>query len=159
MSALRFRNITASVDDPVETWPFEGILAAVERGTMPDWRRLAAAIRTDPWGPVAQQVLEALELSRPYGTTELLTAVIERARQDAADGERHEVAGEIRDLVARSGLSQQDFALRLGTSRPRLSTYMSGKVTPSASLMLRMRRVAARAQAPLTGRGRGGGTR
>ena len=33
MSALRFRNITASVDDPVETWPFEGILAAVERGT------------------------------------------------------------------------------------------------------------------------------
>jgi DNA-binding transcriptional regulator YiaG len=159
MSALKFRNITASVDDPVETWPFEGILAAVERGTMPDWRRLAAAIRTDPWGPVAQQVLEALELSRPYGTTELLTAVIERARQDAADGERHEVAGEIRDLVARSGLSQQDFALRLGTSRPRLSTYMSGKVTPSASLMLRMRRVAARAQAPLTGRGRGGGTR
>jgi DNA-binding transcriptional regulator YiaG len=159
MSALKFRNITASVDDPVETWPFEGILAAVERGTMPDWRRLAAAIRTDPWGPVAQQVLEALELSRPYGTTELLTAVIERARQDAADGERHEVAGEIRDLVARSSLSQQDFALRLGTSRPRLSTYMSGKVTPSASLMLRMRRVAARAQAPLTGRGRGGGTR
>ena len=159
MSALKFRNITASVDNPVETWPFEGILAAVERGTMPDWRRLAAAIRTDPWGPVAQQVLEALELSRPYGTTELLTAVIERARQDAADGERHEVAGEIRDLVARSSLSQQDFALRLGTSRPRLSTYMSGKVTPSASLMLRMRRVAARAQAPLTGRGRGGGTR
>ena len=159
MSALKFRNITASVDNPVETWPFEGILAAVERGTMPDWRRLAAAIRTDPWGPVAQQVLEAFELSRPYGTTELLTAVIERARQDAADGERHEVAGEIRDLVARSGLSQQDFALRLGTSRPRLSTYMSGKVTPSASLMLRMRKVAARAQAPLTGRGRGGGTR
>ena len=35
----------------------------------------------------------------------------------------------------------------LGTSRPRLSTYLSGKVTPSASLMLRMRRVAAQAQA------------
>lgn len=51
MSALKFRNITASVDDPVETWPFEGILAAVERGTLPDWRRLAAAIRTDPGDP------------------------------------------------------------------------------------------------------------
>lgn len=49
MSAPKFRNITASVDDPVETWPFEGILAAVERGTLPDWRRLAAAIRADPW--------------------------------------------------------------------------------------------------------------
>jgi transcriptional regulator with XRE-family HTH domain len=44
-------------------------------------------------------------------------------------------------------LSQQDFALRLGTSRPRLSTYLSGKVTPSASLMVRMRRVATQAQA------------
>ena len=52
MSALKFRNITASVDDPVETWPFEGVLAAVERGTLPDWRRMAAVIRADPWGPV-----------------------------------------------------------------------------------------------------------
>jgi hypothetical protein len=68
---LRFRNITASVDDPVETWPFEGIVAAVERGTL----------------------------------------------------------------------------LRLGTSRTRLSTYMSGRVTPSAALMLRMRRAATQARA------------
>jgi DNA-binding transcriptional regulator YiaG len=147
MSALKFRNITASVDDPVETWPFEGILAALERGTLPDWRRLAAAIRADPWGPVAQQVLEAVQLSRPYGTTELLTTVIERARQDATEAEREQVAAEIRNLVARSGLSKKEFALRLGTSRPRLSTYMSGKVTPSAALMLRMRRVTAQAQA------------
>jgi DNA-binding transcriptional regulator YiaG len=146
MSALRFRNITASVDDPVETWPFEGILAAVERGTLPDWRRLAAAIRADPWGPVAQQVLEAIELSRQYGTSELLSAVIDQARQDAAATEREQVASEIRDLVARSGLSQQDFALRLGTSRTRLSTYMSGKVTPSATLMLRMRRAVTQAR-------------
>ncbi len=64
-TALKFRNITASPDDPVDTWPFEGILAAVERGTLPDWRRLAAVIRADPWGPVAQQVLEAIRLSRP----------------------------------------------------------------------------------------------
>ena len=147
MSTLKFRNITASVDDPVETWPFEGILTAVGRGTLPDWRRLAAAIRADPWGPVAQQVLEAVEMSRPYGTSDLLTTVIDRARLDAADSEREQVAGEIRNLVARSGLSQQDFALRLGTSRPRLSTYMAGKVTPSASLMLRMRRVATQALA------------
>jgi DNA-binding transcriptional regulator YiaG len=146
MSALKFRNITASVDDPVETWPFEGILSAVERGTLPDWQRLAAAIRADPWGPVAQQVLEAVEISRAYGIGELLTTVIERARQEAADAEREQVAGEIRDLVARSGLSRQDFALRLGTSRSRLSTYMAGKVTPSATLMLRMRCVTVRAQ-------------
>jgi hypothetical protein len=44
-SAPKFRNIAASPSDPVETWPFEGILAAVERGTLPDWRRLATAPR------------------------------------------------------------------------------------------------------------------
>jgi DNA-binding transcriptional regulator YiaG len=141
-TALKFRNLTASPDDPVETWPFEGILAAVERGTLPDWRRLAKAIQADPWGPVAQQVLEAVCLVRPYGTVELLEGVVARARKLAADSERGEVAAEVRRLVNDSGLSQNDFADRIGTSRSRLSTYMSGKVVPSAALMVRMRRVA-----------------
>jgi transcriptional regulator with XRE-family HTH domain len=39
-------------------------------------------------------------------------------------------------------MSKQDFAERIGTSRSRLSTYTSGKVVPSATLMVRMRRVA-----------------
>ena len=141
-TALKFRNVDASPDDPVETWPFEGILAAVERGTLPDWDRLATAIRADPWGPVAQQVLEAVRLSRPYGTNELLEAVVARARRLAMDSERDTVASEVRDLAGRSGLSKQEFADRIGTSRSRLSTYMSGKVVPSATLMVRMRRVA-----------------
>lgn len=143
-TALRFRNVTASPDDPVETWPFEGILAAVERGTLPDWRRLAEVIRDDPWGPVARQVIEAIGLSRPYGTAELLEGVIDRARKLASDSERAEVAAEISRLVSDSGLSQHDFADRIGTSRSRLSTYMSGKVVPSAALMVRMRHVARR---------------
>jgi predicted XRE-type DNA-binding protein len=141
-TALKFRNLTASPDDPVETWPFEGILAAVERGTLPDWRRLAKAIQADPWGPVAQQVLEAVRLTRPYGTAELLEGVVDRARNLAADSERGEVATEVRRFVSDSGLSQRDFADRIGTSRSRLSTYMSGKVVPSATLMVRMRRAA-----------------
>jgi DNA-binding transcriptional regulator YiaG len=140
-TALKFRNVDASPDDPVESWPFEGILAAVERGTLPDWRRLAAAIRADPWGPVAQQVLEAVRLSRPYGTAELLEGVVDQARKLAADAERRAVASEVRELVAGSGLPTQEFADRIGTSRSRLSTYMSGKVVPSAALMVRMRRV------------------
>jgi DNA-binding transcriptional regulator YiaG len=142
MTALKFRNVSASPDDPVETWPFEGILASVERGSLPDWRRLAAAIRADPWGPVAQQVLEAVRLSHPFGTTELLEGVIDSARDEAAASERAEVATEVRTLVRESGLSRQDFAERIGTSRSRLSTYVSGRVVPSAALMVRMRRVA-----------------
>jgi DNA-binding transcriptional regulator YiaG len=141
-TSLKFRNIDVSPDDPVETWPFEGILAAVERGTLPDWRRLAAAIRIDPWGPIANQVLEAVRLSHPYGTAELLEEVVARARKLATESERADVASEVRELVARSGMSKQDFAGRIGTSRSRLSTYMSSKVVPSATLMVRMRRVA-----------------
>jgi DNA-binding transcriptional regulator YiaG len=143
-TALKFRNIDASPEDPVDSWPFEGVLAAVERGTLPDWRRLVAAVNADPWGPVAQQVLEAVQLSRPYGTAELLEGAVARARKLAADSDREQVACEIRELVRCSGLSKQDFAERIGTSRSRLSTYLSGKVTPSAALMVRMRRVARR---------------
>lgn len=141
-TGLAFRNIDASPDDPVETWPFEGIVAAVERGFLPDWRRLARAIHADPWGPVAQAVDDAVRLSHPYGTTELMWGVIARARSEAAEGERGEVAAEIRQFLATSGLSRQAFASRIGTSTSRLSTYLSGKVTPSAALIVRMRRVA-----------------
>jgi DNA-binding transcriptional regulator YiaG len=141
-TGLKFRNLAASPHDPVDSWPFEGILAAVERGTLPDWRRLARVIRADPWGPVAQQVLEAIQLAQPYGTAELLTGVIEQARELALASERDEVASEVKRLVEVAGLSQRDFAGRIGTSRSRLSTYISGKVMPSAALMVRMRRVA-----------------
>jgi DNA-binding transcriptional regulator YiaG len=145
VSALRFRNLDVSPDDPVETWPFEGVLAAVERGTLPDWCRLTTAIDADPWGPVARQVEEALVISRPYGTGALMEAVIETARSSAAESEREAVASEVRSLVSASGLSQQAFAARLGTSASRLSTYLTGRVAPSAPLLFRMRHVASRA--------------
>jgi predicted XRE-type DNA-binding protein len=151
VSSLRFRNITASVDDPVETWPFEGILAALERGTLPDWRRLAAAVREDPFGPVAQQILAALRLSRPYGTTELFESIIEGARGALAAAEREQVATQVRELVNQSGLAREEFARRVGTSRSRLSTYISGKVIPSAALMVRMRELTDRATAAADG--------
>ena len=51
------------------------------------------------------------------------------------------MASEVQALVARSGMSKQNFAEQIGTSRSLLSTYTSGKVVPSATLMLRMRRV------------------
>ena len=73
------------------------------------------------------------------------------ARKLAADSERAEVASEVRALAARSALSKQDFAKRIGTSRSRLSTYMSGQVVPSAALMVRMRRVALQHQRLLHG--------
>lgn len=103
------------------------------------WRRLAEAIREQPWGPVARRVEEALGYSRPYGVGEAMERVIEGARQDAEARERAEVAAEVDRLVRESGLSRSEFASRVGTSASRLSTYVSGKVTPSAALLVRIR--------------------
>lgn len=146
MTELKFRNLDASPDDPVASWPFEGIVTAIERGRLPDWRRLAHAIDADPWGQVARQVSEAARLSPPYGSGRLFEMVVSEARRSAAEAERAEVGSEIQALVERSGLTQAAFAERIGTSASRLSTYLSGKVTPSAALMVRMRRVGGRGQ-------------
>lgn len=141
-SALRFRNIDATPDDPVETWPFEGIVTALERGTLPDWARITRAIDADPWGPVARQVESALSMDLPYGVAELFTEIVATARANAINSERQDVAREIQDLLDQSGLTRAAFAERIGTSPSRLSTYLSGKVVPSAALMVRMRSLA-----------------
>lgn len=117
------------------------MLAALERGTLPDWRRLIAAIDEDPWGRVAHIVEQAFRLQLPYGVGPLFTAALADARKRAAAAERGAVAEEVRQLIERSGLSQAEFAAHIGTSASRLSTYVSGKVMPSAAFLVRMRRV------------------
>lgn len=138
---LSFRNIDVSPDDPVEDWPTEAVLTALERGGLSHWRRLAAAIRADPWGPVARRLEEALTVSEAYGVDALMADALAGARARAAQAERLAVAAEITRLVAGSGLSRAEFATRIGTSPSRLCTYLAGTVTPSAALLIRMRRV------------------
>jgi len=139
---LAFRNLTITPDAPVKKWPTEAVQAALERGDLADWHRIVLAIQADPWGKTARQLEEVLSHSHPYGVTEAMQTALSRARQRAAANERAAVTTEIRDAVERSELSQAEFASRIGTSASRLSTYASGKVVPSATLMLRIRRVA-----------------
>lgn len=141
--SLAFRNVDATPEDPVTDWPTEAVLAALERGGLSHWRRLAAAITADPWGPVARRVEAALAASRPYGVADLMDDAITAARAQAQCDERAAVAAEITDLLDRSGLTRAQFASRIGTSASRLSTYLSGTVTPSAALLHRMRGVVA----------------
>jgi len=135
---LAFRNLTITPDAAVTQWPTEAVQAAIERGDLANWHRIVVEIRADPWGRTARQVEEALSHSRPYGVAEAMKTVLSRAREAAEASERAEVAANIRKAVKRSGLSRTEFASRIGTSPSRLSTYESGKVTPSASLMLRI---------------------
>lgn len=142
--AVQFRNLDTDPASPVESWPFEAIATAVERGTVSDWARLATAIAAEPWGQVARQVEELFGYSRPWGVTPLLERTISRGRTQADELERASVAVAVRDLVARSGLSMGEFATRIGTSRTRLSTYRTGSVVPSAALMVRMTKLVER---------------
>ena len=142
--ALAFRNLTITPEAPVSQWPTEAVQIALERGDLADWRRIVAAIRADPWGKTARQVEEVFSHSHPYGIAEAMQTALHRAREQAEARERETVAAEIREAVRHSGLSRADFASRIGTSASRLSTYTSGKVTPSAALMLRIRHAADR---------------
>lgn len=140
---LQPRNINFSYGEPVGDWPFEAILTALERGGLSHWRRIAAEIDRDPWGPVSRKVEEALSVARPYGISELMEGLIASARSSAERAEKDEVARQIRTFIAASGLSRADFAVRIGTSVSRLSTYAAGRVSPSAALFLRMQALAA----------------
>jgi len=147
MSPLAFRNVDAAPDDPVSAWPQEAIQAALERGSLKHWRQLADAIQAEPWGPVARRIEEVLTYSRPYGVARTMERVTERAREAAETSERQAVAAEIDALVRASGLSRSEFASRIGTSASRLSTYVTGKVIPSAALLVRMRQAVKRERA------------
>ena len=114
---LAFRNLTASPSDPVSTWPTEAVQAALERGDLPDWRRIAVEIEAAPWGRTSRQVEEVLSHSRPYGVTELMESVIARARTLAEQDERAAVAARIRSSVLRAGLTQAQFAQPSGRRR------------------------------------------
>lgn len=141
--ALAFRNLDVTPDEPVEVWGFEGLLAAVDRGSLTDWRRIVSSVRDDPWGDVARTLTEVLDSAEDVGVAMTLRHVRERARKDADQRDREEVAVVLRDAVEASGLTQREFASRIGTSASRLSTYLSGQTTPSAAMFLRAIRTAA----------------
>lgn len=133
--------------DPARPGPVltaaEDVLAAWDRGGLPAWRAQLAVVAANPWAPYGT---ELRDLAQTAGRAELAEALEECVRVYRSRNERTErdlVAREIRELVALSGLSQREFAAMLGTSASRLSTYVNGLVTPSATLMLRIRRVSA----------------
>jgi predicted XRE-type DNA-binding protein len=138
---LAFRNLTIDPSEPVANWPTEAVQAALERGDLADWHRLAIEVVRHPWGRTARTLEEVLSYSRPYGVADAMETVIARARMRAERREREEIAAEIQQAIERSGLTRAELASRLGTSASRLSTYATGKVVPSATFMVRIRRL------------------
>lgn len=136
--AVQFRSLEVTPRDPVDRWGPEGILTAIDRGGLAEWRRISRALAADPHGPVAADLEEALELAEDAGAARVLQLALERAR--ASEAER--VGWRIREYLWRANMTQAEFARAVGTSPSRMSTYLSGSVTPSAVMLERMRRVA-----------------
>ncbi len=140
---IGFRLVMAGVDPdargPLITTPEE--IAECDGSGINGWRGQVAHVAANPWNPyVADVTALAVAADRP-----VFAAVLSKARKIYVERferrERELVGKEIRRLVAVSGLTQRDFARRMGTSASRVSTYVNGLVTPSASMMIRIQRV------------------
>ena len=131
-------------DRPVEFWSTAAIRSALETGDITVWQRIVVAIKRDPFGRTARQVEEVLEQAEPYGVSKAMSEVLVRSRQHLEANERAEAARHVRLLMNRSGLSEQEFASRVGVPTSDLLVYLEGTVSPPASLMIRMRRLSDR---------------
>jgi hypothetical protein len=138
--ALHFRNVDASPDDDITTWPYEALVTVIERGLVPDWQPVFTEIRRNPWGLVARRVDQIASVTDDDAVGQLFSLALARARAEAEADERAEVAQRVRSAIAASGLPAAAFAAQVGTSASRLSTYATGRVTPSAAMLVRIER-------------------
>jgi DNA-binding transcriptional regulator YiaG len=140
---MRFRNLHFDPSAPVDEWPAEAIETVIDRGSLSDWRHLADAIRSNPWGPAARTAETVTAWGEHYGVDALISNVIRRAREDVVLQGRAEYAAQIRAWRAQTGMTLRQFARAAGTSAPRLSDYEHAKVAPTTDALARLRHVAA----------------
>ncbi|HWJ66946.1 MAG TPA: helix-turn-helix transcriptional regulator [Nocardioides sp.] len=122
------------------------VLEVFRSGDVVLWRSLVAATMTEPWTGRAADHLALLDPDHRPGEAGGIKALTELCRRIAEEDERRAVADHIRRTIVRTGLTQREFATLVGTSPSRLSTYVTGTVTPSAAMLLRINRTAKRSQ-------------
>ena len=85
-------NVEGSPDQPVASWPYEGLVNVLERGLVSDRRPVFAEIRRQPWGPVARKVEKCLGYCDEAALVSLVSLAIARAREAQEADERDAVA-------------------------------------------------------------------
>jgi hypothetical protein len=116
------------------------LVGLVGTGSILEWRHHLAMIAGSPWSPYPSHLIRLSRQAELPHVAEVIDRFTEVCRERHKEREREQVAEEVRRAVSASGVTQQQFAHWVGTSPSRLSTYVSGTVTPSASMMLRMTR-------------------
>lgn len=139
---LRFRNLDFDPAAPLDEWPAEAIETLLDRGSLSDWRRLAEAVRRNPWGPAARTAENVVGWGEHYGIDSLMARMISHAREDVGRRGRAEYAAQIRRWREQTGMTLRDFAGAAGTSASRLSDYENEKVAPTTDVLGRLAHVA-----------------
>lgn len=145
----KHRNVGFDDSLSLHDWPAEAIADLVERGTLTDWRNLAAALDEEPWGRVADVITALAESGHTIGN--LLHEIVERRRRHINEMARRRYAELIAETRRATGLSMREFAARVGTSASRLSDYENAKVSPTGEVIGRIEEIAGRIRS--SGRG------
>ncbi|MCG8154573.1 helix-turn-helix domain-containing protein, partial [Pimelobacter simplex] len=141
--------VGVAVDEVVPIDSADELVTLLEQGSLVEWRRHLQRLATSPWGPYAESISELADAAdRPA-----IHTVLAWCRAWGHDREREQIARHVQHLVAVSGVSQRQFAARIGTSPSRLSSYIRGSVTPSAALFLRIQRASRALQVPAAAAG------
>jgi DNA-binding transcriptional regulator YiaG len=138
----RFRNVDFDRSEPLDSWPAEAIETVIDRGSLSDWRRLADAIRRNPWGTAARTADTVVGWGEHYGIDALISRVIRHARAEVTQGGRTMYAEQIRAWRAQTQMTLRQFAQAAGTSASRLSDYENAKVAPTTDVLGRLSYVA-----------------
>jgi DNA-binding transcriptional regulator YiaG len=138
---VRFRNVDVDETAPLPTWPAEAIEILVDRGSLSDWRRLAAALADDPWGPLARTVEEVVSLGSHYGVDQMMKRLLQEERERSTLAGRRRYAEHLRSLRTSAGLSMRELAARAGTSAARISDYENARVAPTTDVLARLEAV------------------
>ncbi len=135
---VSFRNLNFDPSRPIDDWPAEAIETMIDRGSLSDWRRLAQAIRVNPWGPAARTAETVVSWGEHYGADALIADVIRRARAELTRRGRERYAAQIHEWRAASGMTLRELARAAGTSASRLSDYENAKVAPTTDVLGRL---------------------
>lgn len=108
------RHLDHAPEDPIETRGLAAIDDLLDRGDFASWQPLAAAIRADPHGRLADQVLGLCDAHPMYGTSALWRTWIE--------GLRSPLAGlDLAHVRRARGLTQVEVAARMGVGQSDVS--------------------------------------
>ncbi|MBM7520322.1 helix-turn-helix domain-containing protein [Nocardioides nitrophenolicus] len=137
--ALLFAGVDVETGTTHEVAAVRSALVAFARGgSVAAGRRALGRLAAEPWGPLAEELVEGADAA----DLEIVETLVGWSREWRTDQDRRLVGRQVQRLVALSGVTQRQFAARIGTSPSRLSSYVTGSVTPSATLLLRMQRSA-----------------